>query len=1053
MVIHHHQPIAVGEPFEPALLYIFRHTLHFENFIKLLLIHKSGPFKIAGLTVVLQLVQKPIAHITWTLRLSAILLLILGGCFDSFAQLNLTYDLKKPKAFENRKLKSELTPDKKINPVKKMKENVVAHYNFYFNANNKLQDVITSAKKAFKDSFSRQLAFYNYTLDQTAAQKQELDSVIHKSNNGILLHDLRNDWVDDLYLLMGQAYYYQKKFDSAYDVFQYINYTFQPRSKDEIGLEKTIGSNLNTNGNIYTVSTKEKGLTPRPAARNDALVWIIRTLLAQDNDDDAKSLIETLQRDRNFPKRLKASLSEQKALFFYKNKQADSSAFYLEASMDVAESTIEKARRYFLIAQLKTVSGQKEKANEFYNKSISITTDPVMEAYARIYQVALSSNEPDVEKRIDEQVDLLMRMAKREKYLAYQSIIYNAAAEMEITRNKPKAAIDLLLKSNAANTDDATGRSYNNLKIATLAFKEKNYKLAKTYYDSLGLVPAEQQKDIDIKKNVTEEIVGLIGIIDKEDSLKAIVNLPEKEREALLKAQLKKLKKEQGLQEDEEELSNQNQLMGGGGGRGQRNNILDETAGNIFNNTQQKGEWYFNNPTLIAQGKTTFKNKWGTRPNADNWRRLTAINGTRMVSQRGPEGSRRVAAQQTVQPALSIESLMAELPMTKAQQEASILKKSKAYIGLGELFQEKLGDWREAINWYDKALNDGIELQLKAKTYYNLSFCYGQLNNSQQANYFKNLLVSNFPENELTLKLTDPAAALKLQEAKTIELNKTYNNIYDEFLAGKFESALAAKKQADEKFGPNNWSAQLLYIESVYHIKKKNDKEAIAGLNKLAELYPQSPLAEKAKNMASVVARRDEIERELNALQVTRLKEDSLVWLDDRPAPKLQQTLVKKEEPKIVPTQPVIAKTKVDSTQFKAPPVVVQQAARFQFNPADPYAVMMILKDVDIVYVNEAKRALARYHAERYASNGLNIQNNTVGTTPYILISVFANAGDALSYVEKTAPIGSKEIFPWLQSDKYKFIIVSPDNLKKMTEDKSTDDYIRFLQQQLPGKF
>ncbi len=982
------------------------------------------------------------------------LFLVSGSCLDTFAQLNLTYDLKKPKAYENRKLKSELTPDKKINPVKKMKENVVAHYNFYFNANNKLQDVITSAKKSFKDSFSRQLAFYNFTLDQTAAQKQELDSVIHKSNNGILLHDLRNDWVDDLYLLMGQAYYYQKKFDSAYDVFQYINYTFQPRTKDEKGLEKTIGSNLNTSGNIYTVSTKEGSISSKNSARNDALVWIIKTLLAQDNDDDAKSLIETLQRDRNFPKRLKASLAEQKAFFFYKNKQADSCAYYLTASMDAAEGNIEKARRYFLIAQLYSTTEQKEKANDFYDKSINITTDPVMEAYARIYQVALSSNEPDVEKRIDEQVDLLMRMAKREKYLSYQSIIYNAAAEMELTRNEPNAAIALFLKSNAANTDDPLGRSYNNLKIATLAFKEKKYKLAKTYYDSVGLVPAEQQIDFEIKKKVTEEIVNLFTIIEKEDSLNAIVNLPEKERDALLKAQLKKLKKEQGLQEDEEGLTNQNQpAIGGGGGRGQRNNLLDESAGNIFNNAQQKGEWYFNNPTLIGQGKIAFKNKWGTRPNSDNWRRLIAINGTRMVSQRGPEGTRRVVAQQNVQPVLSIETLMAELPMTKAQQDASMLKKSKAYFGLGELFQEKLGEWQEAINWYEKTLNEGNEPGLKAKTYYNLSFCFRQLKNSEQASYFKNLLVNNYPENELTLKLMDPAAALKLQEAKTNEINKTYNNIYDQFLAGKFESALAAKQQADQQFGPNNWSAQLLYIESIYHIKKKNDKEAIAGLNKLAELYPQSPLVEKARTLASVVARRNEIERELTVMQVTRLKEDSLAWLDDRPTPKPQQSVVKKEQPKTITSQPIVAKTKVDSTLFKAPPPVVQQTARFQFNPADPYAVMMILKDVDIVYVNEAKRALARYHAERYASNGFNIQNNTVGTTPYILISVFANAGDALNYVEKTAPIGSKEIFPWLQADKYKFIIVSPENLKKMTEDKTTDEYIRFLQQQLPGKF
>jgi hypothetical protein len=114
---------------------------------------------------------------------------------------------------------------------------------------------------------------------------------------------------------------------------------------------------------------------------------------------------------------------------------------------------------------------------------------------------------------------------------------------------------------------------------------------------------------------------------------------------------------------------------------------------------------------------------------------------------------------------------------------------------------------------------------------------------------------------------------------------------------------------------------------------------------------------------------------------------------------------------------------------------------------------MMVLKDVDIVYVNEAKRALTRYNAERFESNALNIQNNTIGTTTYILISVFPNAGVALSYVENTAPIASREIFPWLQADKYKFIIISPENLKKMTEDKSTDEYIRFIQLQFPGKF
>ena len=221
-----------------------------------------------------------------------------------WAQGNITYDLIKPKAYENRKLASELTPDKKINPVKRLKENIVSHYNFHFNANLKLSKVIASAKQANKDTFTTLIPFFNYSLDKTAQQQQELDSVVIKVNNGILLHDLRNDWVDDLYLLMGQSYFYQKKFDSAYDVFQYINYNFQPRSKDEIGFEKSIGSNINANGNIFNIASKENKLSPHRLVRNDALLWIIRTQLEMGNEDDASGMIETLYHDDLFPKRL-----------------------------------------------------------------------------------------------------------------------------------------------------------------------------------------------------------------------------------------------------------------------------------------------------------------------------------------------------------------------------------------------------------------------------------------------------------------------------------------------------------------------------------------------------------------------------------------------------------------------------------------------------------------------------------------------------------------------------------------------------------------------------
>jgi hypothetical protein len=202
----------------------------------------------------------------------------------SFAQPGAAVKLDKPKKYENRVLASEKPTDKPLNPVKKAGQNLNTRYNFYFNAERKINDILLNARSGFKDNFATLIPFYNYSLNGTASQEKDLDSVLMKCNDAILLHDLRNDWVDDLYLMMGQAYFYKKNFDSAAITFQYVNFAFQPRKKDEIGNVKYIGSNNNETGNVYTISTQEKknivnktlGHTP---ARNESLLWMARTFI------------------------------------------------------------------------------------------------------------------------------------------------------------------------------------------------------------------------------------------------------------------------------------------------------------------------------------------------------------------------------------------------------------------------------------------------------------------------------------------------------------------------------------------------------------------------------------------------------------------------------------------------------------------------------------------------------------------------------------------------------------------------------------------------------
>ena len=210
------------------------------------------------------------------------LLILAGG--RAFGQLGFDLKVDKPKPYEDRVLRAEKTGEKPLKAPKKFFQNLTTHYNYYFNSSNKLNEVIDLAKSSFKDDYTVLLPFYNYTLDETARNTAQLDSVIYKAQTGIVMHDLRNDWVDNLYLLWGAAWYFEKKFDSAALMFQFINYAFAEKEKD--GYYKYIGSRMDGN-NALTISTPEKksegSSKSPPTSRNNAFIWQIRTQIEAGN--------------------------------------------------------------------------------------------------------------------------------------------------------------------------------------------------------------------------------------------------------------------------------------------------------------------------------------------------------------------------------------------------------------------------------------------------------------------------------------------------------------------------------------------------------------------------------------------------------------------------------------------------------------------------------------------------------------------------------------------------------------------------------------------------
>jgi hypothetical protein len=966
------------------------------------------------------------------MKLVALLFTIIyvASSVSAIAQPNSTIELKdKPKKYENRQLRAEKTGQKKLNVVGRAFQNTFTHYNYYFNANTRLNELIAAAKLVQKDDYNRLLSYYDYSLDATASQESEIDSIIYKITSGILLHDLRNDWIDDMYLLLGKAYLHRKQLDSAALTFQYINYAF---AKKDDGYDIPIGSNSSNTNGVFTIATTEKkNIFKNPPTRNEALLWLSRSLIESDHAAESMGILQILKKDPNFPKRLEDQWSELMGFLNYKQKNYDSAAYFLLKSLPLADGNTEKGRKAFLAGQLYELAGQHVKAVDAFTRSAKMTNDPVMEVYANLYSIKATTNSGD-EKLLQEKKDQLLKLAKKDKYESYRGIIYYVGARLELER-KNYAAANELLKKSILYSQDPADRNAAFLLLGDINYGNRTYTTAYNNYDSLQIdnLAYDEDKDRVNGRKPSLKIVNTnYNIIHLEDSLQALARLTEEERNAILKKEIKKLRKEQGLK-DEEPVKNNT------------SSFSDKAADLFVNAAPAKGEWYFNNTSLKGNGFTQFRQRWGTRPNVDNWRRIAAVGNAQVTDPLAIPNDGNPVVAKNVNPAISIEEAYKNLPFTQQQIDASNLQIENALLENGKTFQYEIRDMESAGTAYSDLLRRFPSSKNRAEVLYNLYQLNRGINNIRTADSISNILKRDFPAGLYTQMINSPQQLDAASQAATT----AYKNVYDLFIEGRFTEALSEKQKADNIFGNRYWTPQLLYIESIYYVKEKQDSIAILRLQQLASNFKNSPLAERANTMIDVLKRRNEIENYLTNLEVER-KLDAVTKPVDLSTPIVQEA-PKKDLTIAAPINKTFEKK--DSVVATAPAATVKT---FVFNPLAPHYVVVVLDKVDPVFSSEAKNAFTRFNRATFANQNITVTSSKLDDRyQLVLMSGFKDAGEAVAYVERTKPLTNSRIVPWLAADKIKYSIIDADNLKLLMENKDLETYKKLMQQVLPGKF
>ena len=634
-------------------------------------------------------------------------------------------------------------------------------------------------------------------------------------------------------------------------------------------------------------------------------------------------------------------------------------------------------------------------------------------------------------------------MAKRDKYEDYRDIIYYMAAQMQLERDNPDGAMPLLLKSTQYSSNNPANRNKAFLQLAELSFDKKLYRSSLNYYDSMRMddPTLKDPEAIEQRKEMLSWLVQNLEVIARQDSLQRIVAMPEDARRDYVRKLARQLRKEQGLKDES--------VMTTG------NSFSSNNAPALFTNNESKGEWYFYNANSRAKGSAEFKARWGTRPNVDNWRRSSNIAGIPAIVQPNTIADKNVRPGTTVVPddngEITSENLYKRLPLTPELLQLSNDSIQAAMFAAGKSYVQELEDCAAGTETFETLRTRYPLFVPMEEVLFNLYYCYNKNGDFAKANAIKKEMTDKYGSSNLT---TIVATGKNPQsKAGNPQATKTYEEIYDLFIEGRFDEAVARKKIADSMYNGNYWTPQLLYIEAVYYIRQRQDSIAVNVLNEITTRFSATPLSSRATNLINILGRRNQIEDELSKLVINRPQEDTTRRTTFIPS---TPVITKQPDIRIDTTKniPVVTSIKPRIDTIARPVLAPAAATAFTYAPNDPYYVVLILNKVDPVFTNEARNAFMRHNKETFYNKQYTIELSELDPdNKMMLISSFANVDEATTYVEKTRPRTANEILPWLKGGKYYFTIITERNLQLLRTNKNLEGYKSFLNQYVPGKF
>jgi len=737
---------------------------------------------------------------------------------------------------------------------------MLVHYNYFFNARERMNQGSQALADAHVDKYDRVLSIFKYgDLNQAKAVFGDMDEAIKKvsiaiSRNSMDLkskHDSktmeRNNWIDDCYLLIGKCQFYKHDYWTAIETFQYT-------------------------------SSEYKETPSRP----EALLWLTKTYLELGKNVDALYLLDFLKNDKKFPIALKGEYNATLAHYHFLKNDMPRTIDALQAATATTKNKEKRARYHFIIGQLYQKRGDLDSAFTAYYNVIKLNPPYDMAFNARINRALCYDPNSGIAEDVKKE---LSKMLKDEKNTEYLDQIYYALAGIARQEKQEVLAIEYLNKSLRASAGNDVQKGLTHLQLTSIYYQKPDYLNAAAYCDSaLSFMSNDHPdyEDIKARRNSLDRLVQNLRIINDEDSLQTLakmspVELSSKLDEVLAKedAEKERIKREEAEKQklEQQEILAEKELKS-----------TPKSTGNTNSATAQ-GSWYFYNQSAISFGFNDFLTKWGRRKLEDNWRRKDK----EFVLEDGPEvvdSSKAKTAVNTdsiakLDPNGRKNALKTQLPTSEEQITASNTRLIEAYYNVAVIYREQLGNLKESIRYFELLDTKFPDNKFKKPTYYNLYRTYMALEDSTKANYYKDYLIKFYPESEYSKLIQNPNFFKDIKR-KTAVLEVFYENTYRAYINGQYEDVIERKTMSDSLFPPNNLTPKFTLLKALAIGKLKSQGEFKAALEDVVSAYPKDSVSIKANEILAYIKAKNIEVSDTTKIKQIQQKIDSIAYTFDQ---------------------------------------------------------------------------------------------------------------------------------------------------------------------------